>query len=150
LASLPPRIQYAAVELFRGTMVSHTFVAYRGDRTGESQPITFSGDSWRGYVPIALPWTIRVRERTPPGSVAVLINRAHTFSDLILPIDSFEDRLLSAIDGKRTLDEILRLIPAGGSERRALGFFEQLWQYDGVVFDASKACEKAYGKKELA
>jgi hypothetical protein len=29
LASLPSRPQHAAVELFRGTMVSHSFIAYR-------------------------------------------------------------------------------------------------------------------------
>ena len=103
LASLPPRLQHAAVELFRGTMVSHSFIAYRDDRAGESQPITFAGDGWRDYVPIALPWTVCVRERLPPGSVAVLINRAHTFTDLVLTVDAFEDRLLGAIDGKRTL-----------------------------------------------
>ena len=84
LASLPSRLQHAAVELFRGTMVSHSFIAYRDDRSDESQPITFAGDRWRDYIPIALPWTVCVRERLPPGSVAVLINRSHKFTDLIL------------------------------------------------------------------
>ena len=32
LAALPSRLQHAAVELFRGTMVSHSFIAYRDDR----------------------------------------------------------------------------------------------------------------------
>jgi SAM-dependent methyltransferase len=140
LASLPARQQHAAVELFRGTMVTHNFIAYRDDRSGESQPITFSDDRWRQYVPIALPWTVCVRERLPAGSVAVLINRAHTFTDLILTVDPSEDRLLGAIDGKRTLAEILRVVGVdGGGERRALGFFERLWHYDQVVFDASRA-----------
>ena len=31
LAALPSRPQHAAVELFRGTMVSHSFIAYRDD-----------------------------------------------------------------------------------------------------------------------
>ena len=89
----------------------------------ESQPITFAGDSWRDYVPIALPWTVCVRERLPPGSVAVLINRSHTFTDLILTVDSFEDRLLGAIDGNRTLAEILQFAAQDGDgERRALRF----------------------------
>jgi SAM-dependent methyltransferase len=140
LASLPARLQHAAVELFRGTMVQHSFIAYRDDRSDESQPINFAGDGWRDYIPIAPPWTVCVRERLPPGSVAVLINRAHTFTDLILTVDSFEDRLLGAIDGKRTLAEILhRVAREEDGERRALGFFERLWQYDQVVFDASIA-----------
>ncbi len=117
LAALPPRVQHAAVELFRGTMVSHSFIAYRDDSADESQPITFSGDRWRGYVPIRLPWTLCVRERLPPGSVAVLINQSHTFTDLILTVDSFEDRVLGAIDGNRTLAEILQFAaPEGDGE----------------------------------
>jgi SAM-dependent methyltransferase len=140
LASLPSRLQHAAVELFRGTMVSHSFIAYRDDRSNESQPIDFAGDSWHGYIPIALPWTVCVRERLPPGSVAVLINRSHTFTDLILTVDSFEDRLLGAIDGNRTLGEILQFATQDGDDRqRAMSFFERLWQYDQVVFDASRA-----------
>jgi SAM-dependent methyltransferase len=139
LASLPPRLQHAAVELFRGTMVSHSFIAYRDDRCGESQPITFAGDRWHDYVPIVLPWTVCVRERLPPGSVAVLINRSHTFTDLIVTVDSFEDRLLGAIDGKRTLGEILQFgARDAAGERRAISFFERLWRYDQVVFDASR------------
>jgi SAM-dependent methyltransferase len=140
LASLPPERQHAAVELFRGTMVAHSFIAYRDDGTVNSQPISFAGDSWRDYIPIAVPWTVCVRERLPSGSVAVLINRSHTFTDLIHPIDAFDDRLLGAIDGKRTLGEILQLAGQGGDdERRALNFFERLWQYDQVVFDSSRA-----------
>jgi hypothetical protein len=140
LASLPSRLQHAAVELFRGTMVSHDFIAYRDDRSEVSQPINFAGDRWRDYIPIALPWTVCVRERLPPGSVAVLINRSHKFTDLICTVDSFEDRLLGAIDGNRTLAEILQFTGQDGDgNRRALRFFERLWQYDQVVFDTSRA-----------
>jgi SAM-dependent methyltransferase len=138
LASLPPPQQHAAVELLRGTMVSHNFIAYRDDRQAESQPIAFAGDRWRGYVPIALPWTVCVRERLPPGSVAVLINRAHTCTDLICTVDAFEDRLLGAIDGERTLGAILESVGADDvAQRRALRFFERLWHYDQIVVDAS-------------
>jgi 2-polyprenyl-3-methyl-5-hydroxy-6-metoxy-1,4-benzoquinol methylase len=127
LASLPARHQHAAVELFRGTLVSHSFIAYRDDRSDESQPIAFAGESWRDYIPIALPWTVCVRERLPPGSVAVLINRSHTFTDLVCTVDSFEDRLLGAIDGRRTLAEILQLAAQDrDGERRVLSFFERL------------------------
>src|SRR5271154_6234234 len=116
LASLPSRAQHAAVELYRGTMVSHNLIAYRDDRSDEGQPITFTGTNWRDYVPIRLPWTISVRERLPPGSVAVLINQSHTFTDLILTVDAFEERLLGGIDGKRTLAEILRFALPGGHD----------------------------------
>lgn len=140
LASLSPPQQHAAVELLRGTMVSHNFIAYRDDRQTESQPIAFTGDRWRGYVPIALPWTVCVRDRLPPGSVAVLVNRAHTCADLTCTVDAFEDRLLGAVDGERTLGAILESVRADDvAERRALRFFERLWHYDQIVVDASNS-----------
>ena len=139
LASLPAPLQHAAVELFRGTMVRHKLIAYRDDRVEESQPINFTGEGWREYVPIPVPWTVCVRERLPPGKVAVLINRSHPFTDLILTVDKNEDRLFSAIDGERSLGEILRVVGQNIDQSKALGFFERLWQYDQVVFDASCA-----------
>jgi SAM-dependent methyltransferase len=140
LAALTSRVQHAAIELFRGTMVSHSCIAYRDDNPDAGQPIDFAGENWRDYVPIALPWSVCVRERLPPGSSAVLINRAHRFTDLICTVDSFEDRLLGAVDGRRTLAEILQFTGQGdGSDRRALRFFERLWRYDQILFDASRS-----------
>jgi len=150
LAALPSRLQHAAAELFRGTMVSHSFIAYRDKGAVENQPITFAGDRWRDYVPIKLPWTVCVRERLPLGSVAVLINRSHTFTDLILTVDPVEDRLLGAIDGRRTLPQILQFaLPDSESESRALRFFERLWQYDQIVFDASRVVPGHPGHEAL-
>jgi SAM-dependent methyltransferase len=71
LARLPPPQQHAAVELLRGTMTKHNFIAYRDDRDGECQPIAFDGENWRAYVPLRLPWTLCVRERLPHGAAAV-------------------------------------------------------------------------------
>ena len=138
LASLSPRQQYAAVELLRGTMVSHSFIAFRDDYPAKRQPVTFNGEQWRDYIPIALPWTVRVETRMVSGGVAALINRSHTFTDLLLTVELFEDELLKAIDGKRTLAGILRHAGVDSArERRALNFFTRLWQYDQVVFDLS-------------
>ncbi len=142
LAALPAPSQHAAVELFRGTMTKHNFIAYRDDRSDESQPIRFDGDRWRHYVPLRLPWTVCVRERVPPGAVAVLINRAHTYTDIILPIDAAQERLFGAIDGTRTIGEISRIAADDprekGGEAFNRAFFERLWWHDQVVFDASR------------
>jgi SAM-dependent methyltransferase len=140
LAALPAPEQHAAVELLRGTMVRHNLIAYRDDYPGAHEPIVFAGDDWQGYVPIRVPWTVCVRERVPPGSVAVLINRAHPFTDLILPIGAAEDRMLGAIDGKRTIREIGQAAMKGGAdpEHCVRDFFERLWRYDQVVFEASR------------
>jgi hypothetical protein len=132
-------MQHAAVELLRGTMTKHSFIAYRDDRAGDSQPITFDGDAWRGYVPLRLPWTLCIRDRAPPGYAAVLINRAHTYPDLALPIDAAQERIFSAIDGNRSVDEILRWVAGEVSDEQACRFIEQLWEYDQIVFDATSS-----------
>ena len=139
LLSLAPPLQHAAAELLRGTVTKHSFIAYHDDRRGESQPITFRGDDWRGYVPLRLPWTLCIRDRVPPGSVAVLINRAHTYPDLAFPIDAAQERIFSAIDGKRSIDEILQAAAAAIGDEQARRFIEQLWEYDQIVFDATSS-----------
>jgi 2-polyprenyl-3-methyl-5-hydroxy-6-metoxy-1,4-benzoquinol methylase len=139
LASLPPSLKHAAVELLRGTMTRHSFIAYRDDRPGECQPITFEGHAWRGYVPVRLPWTLCVRDRVPAGSVAVLINRAHTYPDLALPIDPAQERVFAAIDGHRSITDILQSTAGGGGDEHAVRFIEQLWEYDQIVFDATSS-----------
>jgi hypothetical protein len=73
----------------------------------------------------------------------VLINRAHSFTDLVLTVDAFEKRLLDAIDGNRTVGEILSLGAGDRGERQALGFFQRLWQYDQIVFDASRSAHRS-------
>jgi SAM-dependent methyltransferase len=142
IAGLPPAEQYAAVELFRGTMVRHSVVAYRDDAPGEAQPVDFSGDAWPGYVPIRMPDTIAVQERLPPGASAVLINQTHTCRDLYLPIDTTEKRLFDAIDGSRSIGDIAAETSPASQKAVQLDlartFFERLWQYDQVVFDASQ------------
>jgi hypothetical protein len=140
---LPAQLQHAAVELFRGTMTRHNFIAYRDDRIGASQPIAFDRDGWQDYVPLRLPWTLAVRERVPPGYVAVLINRAHPYPDLALPIDTAAERLLGAIDGKRSVGEISRIAGGESGEVCVLRFFERLWQYDQVVIDLTRTVEPA-------
>ncbi len=134
IADLEPAEQYAATELFRGTMTTHSVVAYRDDAAASSTRIDFSGDAWLDYVPIRLPDTLCIQEKLPPGAAAVLINRAHTFHDVFLPIDAQEKRLFDAIDGERSIGAIV------GDQHREVGraLFERLWWHDQVVFDASR------------
>ena len=54
-----------------------------------------------------MPDTICVQERLPPGAAAVLINRTHTYTDIYLPIDAQEKKMFDAIDGERTIGEIV-------------------------------------------
>jgi len=133
--------QYAAIELFRGTMVRHSLILYRDDSPGSLDRISFADDNWPGYVPIRMADTITVQERLPPGAAAVLINQTHTYRDLVLPINSAEKRWFEAIDGNLSIGEIVgRMQPSSRNKRnfeRARAFFERLWWYDQVVFERS-------------
>jgi 2-polyprenyl-3-methyl-5-hydroxy-6-metoxy-1,4-benzoquinol methylase len=141
LAQLSFSEQYAAVELFRGTMVRHSMVAYRDDSPDGAQLISFAGDGWLRYVPLRMPDTICVQERLPPGAAGVLINQTHAYRDLIMPIDSTEKRLFDAIDGNCSIGGIVEsTLPSAQTKSqldKARTFFEKLWWYDQVVFDAS-------------
>jgi SAM-dependent methyltransferase len=142
MAQLALAEQYAAVELFRGTMVVHSVVAYRDDSPGVRQPISFGGDAWLGYVPIRMLDTICVQKKLPPGAAGVLINRTHPYTDIYLPIDAQQKKSFDAIDGERNIDEITRGRMSGDAART---FFERLWWYDQVVFDASRHRKTAVG-----
>lgn len=141
MAELPLPEQYAAVELFRGTMVRHSLVAYRNDNpVGPGQGFPGDGD-WAGHVPIRMPDTICVEERLPRGAAGVLINQTHTCRDLVMPIDSTEKSLFDAIDGVRCIGEIVDKAFGSSPQDRleaARAFFERLWWHDQVVFDASR------------
>jgi len=147
IAQLTLPDQYAAIELFRGTMVRHSMIAYHNARKGSLKPISFTGDEWLGYVPIRMSDTICVQDRLPAGAAAVLINQAHTYRDLFLPISSTEKQLFDAIDGVRTIGEIVERAQASSHPPRSPHltriFFERLWVYDQVVFDASEPQRRA-------
>jgi SAM-dependent methyltransferase len=133
MARLTIEDQYAAAELFRGNMARHSAIAYRDDDSHTAR-ISFDGDGWLGYVPIRTSGTVAVREQLPPGVAAMLVNRSHSDTDILLPLRPQELRLLVAVDGTRRIGEML----ASHGERDSLrSFFERLWWHDQVVFDAA-------------
>jgi hypothetical protein len=112
----------------------HSVIVCRADCAEQSTAISFSGDAWPDYVPVRMPDTLCVEERLPPGAAAVLINRAHTDTDIYLPVDAREKRVVDAVDGVRSIGEI-----AGDGQRDLCrGLFARLWWHDQVVFDGSR------------
>jgi SAM-dependent methyltransferase len=136
LIRLPDREQYAAMELWRGTMTAHSVVAHRSDTAGITT-IGFHDERWLRFVPIRLPWTQLIQERLPAGAAGVLLNRSHMHHDLFIVLDAVDKRLFDEIDGRRSIAEIAERSSDVG--RGARGFFEKLWWYDQVVFDMSNA-----------
>jgi SAM-dependent methyltransferase len=136
LMQLPVEGRYAAMELFRGTMARHTVVAHRGDDRTSGAAVDFDGDAWPDYVPVRAADTIAVREKLPSGAAAVLINRTHSYTDIYLPIEAGQEKLLNAVDGSRAIAQIATGVASLGDAR---DFFRRLWDYDQVVFDTSRS-----------
>lgn len=136
IAAMAPIDQYTMMELWRGAMATHSLVVCRDDEAGR-MPISFADERWGGYVPIRLPSTACVAERLPAGAVGLMFNRNHRFHDLVLPVSAAEKAMLDAIDGARPIGAIVEHV-GGEAAECARSFFEKLWSYDQVVFDASR------------
>jgi hypothetical protein len=74
------------------------------------------------------------------GAEGVLINRTHSYKDIFMAVNPAEKCLFDAVDGSRTIDDILkRTVGAERCDREITrNFFQRLWWHDQVVFDASK------------
>lgn len=137
LIALPERERYAAMELWRGSLATHSVIASRSDASEVPAKVLFDHPRWSGYVPIRLPGTICVQERLPAGAAGVLLSRYHTFPDLVFPIDPQQKRMFDAVDGRRNIAEICSVAGQSGNEGHR-AFFEKLFWSDQVVFDTSK------------
>jgi 2-polyprenyl-3-methyl-5-hydroxy-6-metoxy-1,4-benzoquinol methylase len=142
LAQLTLAEQFAAIELFRGTMLRHSCIAYRNDSESCKQQAGVADDAWLDHIPIRMPDTICVQDRLPPGSAAVLINQTHTYRDLFLLIRATEKVWWDGIDGVRNISDIAETPPLSPYRTTNLdavrAFFERLWWHDQVVFDSSQ------------
>jgi len=133
LVALPQREQYVEMELWRGLITNHDFVAYSSEVNNDQLPVSFDDDRYLRYVPIRRAWTTCIEERLPPDVSGALLNQTHLFDDLFIFVDEQQKQLYKRIDGRRSVAEIL------DQEKDARDFFEKLWWYDQVVFDTSKA-----------
>lgn len=127
LLELPAAEQYAAVELFRGTLARHTVIAYRDDQPGDER-LDFSLPEAQHHVPLRVPTAISVEERLPEGAAAALLNRAHSSTDLVMFIDTEQRAIFDRIDGAQTVAEL-------GPD--AARFCRRLWRHDLIAIDAS-------------
>lgn len=130
VAALEEVDQFAAMELFRGTMVRHSLIAHRDDSPLPASPIGWSGEAWQTYVPLVPATVIVVRDRVPPGMAAAVINRAHVDRDLVSFLDAEELAVFGAIDNRSAMGELPGVTPE---------LFERLWLHDLVLIDATRA-----------
>ena len=144
---LSPEDQYAAIELFRGTTIRHSVIVYDPESANLKEQVRLRQGASPSDVPVRTTDTICVQDPLPPGAAGVLINRSHTYTDLILPISRMEKMWLDAIDGVRSIAEIAKICTSPSSPKTdfdsACSFFDRLWGYDQVVFDTSRAGERS-------
>ena len=138
---LSPEDQYTAVELFRGTTVRHSVIVYDPESANLKEQVRLRAGALPSDIPVRTADTICVQDPLPPGAAGVLINRSHTCTDLILPINRRERMWLDAIDGVRSIVQIAKMCASRPSPKTdldsACSFFDKLWRYDQVVFDTS-------------
>lgn len=130
IAAMPDQEQFAAMELFRGTVRRHDLIAYRDDSSLPDPALRWNDESWREFVPIRPAPVVVVEDRLPDGVAAVLINRAHTDRDLVFFADTATRRAFEAIDGST---------PLGAIDGATADMFRRLWLHDLVVIDASRS-----------
>src|SRR6185295_4223875 len=108
LVALPELDQYTQMELWRGLITNHDFIVQQRD--AKDTEISFEGEQYLRYVPIRRAWTMIAQDDLPPGAAGVLLNRTHLFDDLYLPINEEEKKVYEAIDGRRSISEIIETV----------------------------------------
>jgi SAM-dependent methyltransferase len=126
IGELEPEHQYAVLELFRGTMLRHTLIAYAADDPDGGR-VDFGSPRVGHWRPIRVPTVAVVEERLPAGAAAALLNRAHTDTDLVMFVDRDERDAFGRIDGISTIGEL----------DLDVGFVRRLYRHDLVVVDAT-------------
>ncbi|MDH5518902.1 MAG: methyltransferase [Acidimicrobiia bacterium] len=130
IAAMPEPEQFAALELFRGTMTRHNVIAYGNDSPLPTHPVRWDDEDWKSYVPIRPTTVTMVEDRLPPGVAAVLINRAHTDRDLVFFLDAEARRIVEQLDDER---------PLGDLDGSSAQLFQRLWWHDLIMVDAAAA-----------
>jgi SAM-dependent methyltransferase len=126
ISALSSAGQHAAVELFRGTITTHSLIAQR-DVDVDLTTLDFGSPEADTWTPMLVPTAVAVEERLPPGAAAALLNRAHTATDLVMFVDVADFAAFRAIDGTRPIGSL------GPGARRLV---ERLWWHDLVAIDA--------------
>lgn len=125
IAEMADRDQFAAMELFRGTMRRHSVIAHRDD-TVLAETTSGAGPGWAAVIPMLAPTVVIVDERLPPGVAGAVINQAHAERDIVLFVDETQRAVIDAIDGQRPMGDIVGATPE---------LLELLWRHDTIVTD---------------
>ncbi len=104
---LPEPEQFAVAELYRGSMGSHEVVVCRDDRPPASWRVSFDSSDWPRYVPVRNPGLSISEQNLPTKAVARLYWESHAFPEINALVNSQQARLFNAVDGCRTISEVV-------------------------------------------
>ena len=132
---------FALTELFRGNLRTHTVIACRDDRPARSHALSFAGQGWLCFIPIRNPGLEIDAGAFPGDGVARLSWAAHDDPAISLIVDEPQSRLFDAIDGRRSIAQILETASprVAAPEQFARGFFHTMWCRDFVWFQIPAA-----------
>lgn len=129
--NLSPTEGYAAMELLRGTMITHRFLTSRDDC--EKPQISFQDTGcFRSLIPEPYPGARLNNLVVPKGFAAQLWHPTHGYADLLLNINAKELAMYKAMNSERTIAEIVHHMSA--DEAQVKSFYSKLWDFDQVMF----------------
>ena len=129
-------------------MASHEVVVCRDDRPAASWRVGFDGSDWPGYVPIRNPGLTISEQDLPTKAVARLQWASHAFPEINALVDSLQARLFNAVDGCRTISEVVSHAGAEFDEpaarEYARNFFRSMWVFDYFWFRTACRSENTH------
>jgi hypothetical protein len=135
--ALPPREQWALVELFRGSMGSHEMIACRSDRVASSFEVDLDGEDWLSYVPVLSPLLETEFDDLLPGTAMRVRCRGHLYPEIKVLLDATQAALCRSIDGSRSAGDLVALVDSEKADE-AVSYVQNLlislWRYDYIWF----------------
>ncbi|OAN54679.1 hypothetical protein A6A04_12200 [Paramagnetospirillum marisnigri] len=137
ISRLDERQQWAIAELYAADINRHFFLACRDDRLEDTYRMDFSGGDFISYVP-ELRWCLSQDARMDgqPGR-EIGVDFAHVKASR-LALDVTQAAVVSLVDGRRSVGDIIAALAPAGEEALALSylreFFHELWLFDFVLF----------------
>lgn len=119
-------------EEYRASLTRHDLIVCRDDRPESSRRVSASEDPDR-IVPLRMPGVREVADQPPRDQACWLQWPPHAFADIRMPVDAEERDFFRAVDGERTVAEILERIQAPGlrgDRDRVTRLLEALVDYD--------------------
>lgn len=136
ILELPEEEQWAAMELLTQGIGCHRFLLCHKDVKPETYIPNFSGKAWLKYIPALRPPVQVIKTLQQANGGPAQVKRAHCVFD----VQKHEVPLLEAIDGKRTVQEIIDMYPADNTKAPAVleiarSFFSRMAKFDHLQFN---------------